>query len=231
LWAVMTSDNEVVGLGMHTPPFALFLSAMPSAAASALALALADARRSLPGANGELNAVRAFSDSWAAITGQENERTESMRLYRLEGSVVAQPTTGAARTAVPDDLGVVTKWMTDFHDEVDPHGPASEVAGNAKRRVLAGHVVLWIDGGRPVALAARTRPAKAVVRIGPVFTPFEERRRGYGAAVTAAASQLARTEGASEVVLYTDLANPTSNAIYQRIGYVPVCDAERHRFI
>jgi hypothetical protein len=39
-----------------------------------------------------------------------------------------------------------------------------------------------------------------------------------------ATSQAARAAGAREVVLFTDLANPTSNALYQRLGYRPVSD-------
>lgn len=61
-------------------------------------------------------------------------------------------------------------------------------------------------------------------RIGPVYTPTDQRGRGYASAVTAAASAHALAQGAAEVLLYTDLANPTSNSIYQQIGYRPVED-------
>jgi predicted GNAT family acetyltransferase len=60
------------------------------------------------------------------------------------------------------------------------------------------------------------------VRIQAVYTPSPHRRHGYAAALTAEASGRARRAGADEVVLFTDLANPTSNAVYQRIGYQPV---------
>ncbi len=62
------------------------------------------------------------------------------------------------------------------------------------------------------------------VRVGPVYTPPERRGRGYAGGATVAASQAARDAGAAEVVLYTDLANSTSNALYQRLGYHPVED-------
>jgi predicted GNAT family acetyltransferase len=63
-----------------------------------------------------------------------------------------------------------------------------------------------------------------MVRVGPVYTPPELRRRGYAAAVTAAISRAALDAGASAVLLFTDLANATSNALYQRLGYRPVED-------
>lgn len=73
-------------------------------------------------------------------------------------------------------------------------------------------------------MAARNATAAGVARVGPVYTPAERRRHGYGAAVTAAGTQDALDRGAQQVVLFTDLANPTSNAIYQELGYRPVTD-------
>ena len=63
-----------------------------------------------------------------------------------------------------------------------------------------------------------------MVRVGSVYTPPAVRGRGYAGAVTAAVSRAARDAGVREVVLFTDLANPTSNALYQRLGYRPVED-------
>ncbi len=84
--------------------------------------------------------------------------------------------------------------------------------------------------GEPVAYAAASVPSHGMSRIGSVYTPREHRGHGYGSAVTAAVSQWALDNGASDVVLFTDLSNPTSNSIYQKLGYVPVLDAIDHRF-
>jgi predicted GNAT family acetyltransferase len=80
-------------------------------------------------------------------------------------------------------------------------------------------------------MAAVTAPAAGVARVGPVYTPPAHRRRGHGSAVTAAATTAAIAGGAEDVVLYTDLANATSNAIYQAIGYRPDHDAEERAFV
>jgi predicted GNAT family acetyltransferase len=63
-----------------------------------------------------------------------------------------------------------------------------------------------------------------MIRVGPVYTPPGLRHRGYAGAVTAAVSQAALDAGAAEVLLFTDLANPTSNSLYQNLGYQPVED-------
>jgi predicted GNAT family acetyltransferase len=76
-----------------------------------------------------------------------------------------------------------------------------------------------------VSLAGFGGPTPHGIRIGPVYTPRQQRGRGYGSAVTAAVSQLNLGRGRRFCFLYTDLANPTSNAIYLRLGYEPVCDS------
>jgi predicted GNAT family acetyltransferase len=73
-------------------------------------------------------------------------------------------------------------------------------------------------------MAGVSRPAAGMVRVAAVYTPPDRRGRGYGGAVTAAVSRAALDGGATDVVLFTDLANPTSNALYQRLGYRPVED-------
>jgi predicted GNAT family acetyltransferase len=83
---------------------------------------------------------------------------------------------------------------------------------------------LWIVADQPVAMAGRTPVADGMSRVTPVYVPPEHRRQGFGAAVTAAVSRAALDAGAEHVLLFTDLTNPTSNSIYQKIGYRPVSD-------
>ena len=74
------------------------------------------------------------------------------------------------------------------------------------------------------AAATAAAPLAGMSRVQLVYTPPELRGRGYAGAATTAATRNAQAAGAREVVLYTDLANPTSNAVYQRLGYRPVED-------
>jgi predicted GNAT family acetyltransferase len=85
-------------------------------------------------------------------------------------------------------------------------------------------LTLWEDAGQPVSMAGLTRPAAGQVRVGPVYTPPGRRGQGYAGALTCVVSQAAQDAGADRVLLFTDLANPTSNALYQRLGYEPVED-------
>ena len=124
------------------------------------------------------------------------------------------------------------EWVELFFEEAFSHR-ATTAAGegfvdHANR--VGDRFVLWDVDGTPVSMAMLRAPAAGVSRIGPVFTPRTERGHGYGSAVTAAAADLAHRSGTPDVVLFADLANPVSNAIYQRIGFEAVADSVRIDF-
>ena len=108
--------------------------------------------------------------------------------------------------------------------------PAKDWVTLANQRVAAGQFQLWEHDDQVVSMAGFSEPVAGVARVGPVYTPPAHRNRGYGTAVTATASAAALSGGATHIVLYTDLSNPTSNAIYQTIGYHPHHDAEERTF-
>ena len=95
------------------------------------------------------------------------------------------------------------------------------------RRTESGYI--WEDGG-PVSMLQATGATPHGIRIGAVYTPPELRRRGYASALTAAASQAELDRGRRWCFLFTNLANPTSNRIYQAIGYRPIRDLRICRF-
>ncbi len=235
LWVTLEEDLErnnlgeqpgVIGVAMRTPPQPLFLSHMPGFAAATLAAALTAeqgegrAYADLPGVTGTSATAEAFAREWTVRSGKQARVTGRMRMYRLQQLSTPADSTGEAVLAEPErDLAVVTAWLEAFHAEARPGTPAQDWGELAAARIARDQIHLWRDGGRAVSLAAVSAAAAGVARIGPVYTPPQSRRNGYGAAVTAAASAAALAGGAREVVLYADLANPTANSIYQQIGY------------
>jgi predicted GNAT family acetyltransferase len=111
----------------------------------------------------------------------------------------------------------------------DAPGRDAERTVDARLRAGVGGFTIWEDGG-PVSLAGWGGRTPNSVRIGPVYTPPEQRRRGYGSAVTAAVTAEQLAVGRTFCFLYTDLANPTSNKIYTEIGYELVCDSIDYAF-
>jgi predicted GNAT family acetyltransferase len=135
---------------------------------------------------------------------------------------------GRADVATLDDAALVRDWIGAFGGETGAHASASRAFD---ARLAAGFLTIWRDGrGTPVALAGTSLEVDGVRRIGPVYTVEQHRRRGYGAAVTAVACRRALEAGTSELLLYADVANATSNTLYRRLGFEPVEDRVELRF-
>ncbi|TDD27620.1 GNAT family N-acetyltransferase [Actinomadura sp. KC06] len=218
-----TDGGPVEGTVLRTGAYPPLLSAMPERAAHELARALARRGEAVSDVNAERTAAAAFAGTWSDETGAVSRVAERQRLYRLDRLIVPDPPPeGAARIAGDADRALLLDWFAAFHQEAGGHGGPNPVVFD--RKLGDGCITLWEDGGRPVAVAGRTPIVAGVARVVSVYTPVEHRRRGYGAAVTAAVTRAAREAGAADVVLFTDLANPTSNGVYQRLGYRPVVD-------
>lgn len=234
-------DGTVVGAGMRTAtgaPYALFLLPMPDQAAVALARALHDRDEEAHGVNGALPAARICADELARLdradgTSAVVEVAQHTRLHELGELVEPAPVAGRLRLATDEDLPVAADWFAAFMaaaDEQAGRAPGSTAApeppdpADVARRIRGGQVWLWLDdSGQVVHLTAASAPQFGVARIGPVFTPPEQRGRGWASAAVAAVSRRVRDAG-SRVCLFTDQANPTSNKIYARLGYRPVTD-------
>ena len=222
--------DGVRGAVSMTPPFELLLAVVPDDTIGELARALRGADVHVPGVHGDDATVARFSAEWTAGTELRTVTTWRQRLYRLR--TLRQPSPvpeGRARPASEGDVELAVDWYEGFQEDTGAHGGELEIM--VRERIGGGRLWLWEDdSGTPVSLAGRTAPAAGVSRVAPVYTPREARRRGYGAAVTVACTDDALARGASEVVLFTDLANPTSNAIYQSIGFEPLSDRHVVRF-
>lgn len=225
-----TPAGQVQGLAMRSGRYHPVLHHLDPAEAAALADVILTSVAAPSGAAGEEPAARAFADRLAARVGGRVEVERLTRLHRLAELTPPATVRGRPRPMAADDLDLVTEWVLAFVDEIGNAAADEETRAQqrtAQREMLirrAPHTWLWVnDGDTPVSMAATRPPAFGVARIGPVYTPPDQRGHGYAAAVTAQVSAIVRAPG-SDVVLFTDLENPTSNGVYARIGYVPVED-------
>jgi predicted GNAT family acetyltransferase len=179
-----------------------------------------------------VESAQAFAERWCAKHDVTPERLIAERTYRLERVVPPTNVPGHVRVATLADRGLLVAWVEAFIGEALAPGTPEAAASLVDRSFRAGTRTwyLWEDG-QPVSVAAAGGPTPNGIRIGPVYTPSVLRGHGYASAVTAAASQAQLDQGRRFVFLFTDLANPTSNRIYQRIGYEPVIDVDQLRFV
>ena len=233
--------GAVAGAFMHTSPFPVVLTEVALAAAAELA-AVTLAARPLGGVNAYPEVAEEFADGWRhgspggsrdgsrdrSPGGSRNGRVDvhrRQRLYRLAELAWPDPApAGTARMAGDGDAKLTADWFAAFADEVDDMGRGEDHSAAARAKISQAGVLVWEADGQPASIACNTLPVTGMVRIGPVYTPPSARGHGYASAATAALSHRLLEAGAEEVVLFTDLANPVSNSIYQRIGYRPVED-------
>ena len=233
-FAVVANDvGEVVLASLRAPPHNQVLSqADDPEAIDILADALTD--EPLPGLLAPSEAAGRFADRWCAATGHSFHLEVAERIFRLERVTSPdRPAAGRWRIAEPRDRDLVADWVVAFSAEAMPEAPPIDDPAATADRWIAGvyrRLYVWEDGGSVVSLVGAGGETPNGIRIGPVYTPPERRGRGYASSLTAAASQDQLDRGRRFCFLFTDLANPTSNKIYQAIGYEPVCDVDMVRF-
>jgi RimJ/RimL family protein N-acetyltransferase len=206
---------------------------------------------SIPGVVGPSMISQAFARRWAQRSGKRCSLAMDQRIYRFDRGIsitdrvgatvmplhtkLAKPAAveGEMRPMQPEDEDLVADWIFNFTLEATPATPYTreQSQNNARERVQAGGTFLWIADDRAVSMAALARPTRHGICVNAVYTPQHLRRRGYASLLVATLTEYALNErGKDFCVLYTDLQNPTSNAIYQRIGYRAILDSQNYRF-
>jgi hypothetical protein len=228
LWLVR-DDAHPVAAALRTPPYNLIL-ARPDSPEALLALADAVVSEELPGVVGATPESEEFARLWEERTGASARLGMRQGVYALEAVEPLPTVPGEARVATPADRETVLRWWIAFGEEVlHEGGPGRENAAAMVDYRLdpdtGRGVLLWEHDGEIVSFAGWGGPTPNGARVGPVYTPPELRGRGYATAATAELSRRLLASGRRFCFLYTDLANPTSNAIYERIGYRRVCES------
>ena len=227
-FATVTDGDRVVAVALQTPPFQLVLSEVDDPAAIPL---FADdlVGRDLSGAVGPVEHVRALMDQRTARGAPPARLMTSERIFRLTAVTAPPPVPGRARIAELTDRPLVARWLGAFMREALEDEPSDIEAMTDRWLSRRGRTLhLWEDG-EVVSLAGAGSQTPNGVRIGPVYTPPEARNRGYASALVANISQSQLDAGRRFCFLFTDLANPTANHIYQAIGYEPVRDVDMWR--
>lgn len=223
-------------VALRTPPFNLLLSETdPIESVDAIARDLHELGADLPGVNGPVEAAARFVEMWTDLTGCRALLDMRERVFQLRRLIppLTQPP-GSWRVAGPGDEAILAAWLAAFQRESLPNEPPIDALAEFVERWIhrVGRTMyLWEADGVVVSMVGVGGHTPHGARVGPVYTRPELRGRGYATALTAAATKSELDAGASFCFLFTDLANPTSNHIYQTIGYEPVRDFEAYRFI
>ncbi|KUH38680.1 MULTISPECIES: GNAT family N-acetyltransferase [Streptomyces] len=225
LFGRLERAGEVRAAFYRLPSRGLSLTPLTAEHADALAAHLAALGHSLPYVSADHGTATAFTEAWRRHTGAAPTHRKRIRLYRL-GTLTPPERCpeGRGRVAGQEDHEHVVRWCGEFCDAVG-EAPAVDAASWAGSRFADKRFTFWeTPDGTPVSLAGSTAMVGGMVRVDPVHTPAHLRGRGYAGAVTVEVSRAALAAGATDVLLFADPANPTSNGLYRRIGYGPLTD-------
>lgn len=230
----MVEANGVIqGVAIRTPPHGMIFSLMPDE--SPVPLFVDDLRQlydSLPSAAGPKATVKAFAEQWEQVSGQTTQLRMAQRIYQLTAVIPVTGVLGELREATAADRDLVVDWTVGFNTDALEAitREAAETIIDSYFQYEDRYVFVWEVDGQPVSMTGATGRTPNGMRVNLVYTPRELRGQGYASACVAAVSQRMLDSGLGLCFLYTDLANPTSNHIYQNIGYEAVCDIDLYRF-
>lgn len=221
--ATVEENGAIVACALRTPPHSALLARADRAALELLVADLLDRYPDLSTVAGPEPAVGLFAELWSKLTEVSASLRTRMRVFEAREVVWPALPRGVLRRATDADLTTLAEWDAAFCEEVGLRNPGA----SAGEQIGDGRLYVWEDG-QPVSMAAWAGRTGETVRINAVYTPPALRGRGYASACVASLTQRLLDEGLASCCLYTDLANPTSNKIYQAIGYRPVCDAAEY---
>lgn len=228
-FAASVVGREVDCCASRIPPHNILVTNGTPRGLAALAADAFGAFGRLPGVNGPRQAAGEFVEAWLALAGGRATISMRQRLHKIEQVSAGLPAIqGRLREVISSERDLAVGWALAFVREAIPNH-ANEAEESIDRHLRAGTLYFW-DDGRPVTMCACVGGARTSARINFVYTPPELRRRGYATAAVSALTQRLLAAGSRCCCLYTDLANPTSNSVYRRIGYRTVCDIDQYSF-
>lgn len=231
--ACVEKDEKPVLVMVMTPPYNLVVYGTGEGVTEAIKVAVTSIKGTgmiLPGVIGPKALAAEFTREWILQVDCGLETKMEQRIYKLEKVNDIPLTNGKLRVATEADLELVTEWTYQFSLVTPEHLTLEGARKLAKRGIEESSIFIWDDNG-PVSMAKKARPTKNGIVVNLVFTPQEFQRKGYATTCVAQVSQQLLDEGYSFCSLYTDLANPTSNSIYMKIGYEPIIDSVVYGFI
>jgi predicted GNAT family acetyltransferase len=229
--ASVEADGSVVCAALVTAPFNLLISPAPTAVLEALGRQLQAWDIAVPGVMALAPVSAMFAALWQRLQRCEAERGKDLTLLALGATPKAAAAPGMLRAAAATDTPLLTAWADEFFVEVGlPSADRDFFVARLDEAIAAERLWLWEAGGAPISMLGYSETTARAVRIGPVYTPRSHRGRGFASAAVAELSRRLLAGGRSWCLLLADVENPTSTALYRRIGYQDVCLYREYHF-
>ena len=232
--ATVSNDEGLRLTAIMTPPHNLTLYATDNVidddAIACLIGGIAGTDFQVPGVMTDNTLAEGFAKAWAKARGITYRINKEQRLYELIEVNSEIPMIGELRLVEEKDMSFLPYWIEGFNSDCFGNTPSVKADPDTYRYLMDKKLYILEDKGTPVSMAQMNRAMQTVCGVSGVYTPPYFRGRGYASSCVAGVSRLILEQGFAKCVLYTDLANPTSNSIYQKIGYRPICDSLEIKF-
>ena len=231
LFLTVHDRDALIAAAIRTPPYNMILHCEDDRldGLDVIVAHLIEIGHPLPGGNGTVDIVSTFAEKWCQQTGQSATVEMSQRLYTLTEVLTPTNVSGHMRWAQEEDIPTLVTWFVGFCEEAVPHPPPANPEESIRQFIGTGNLTVWDDDGL-VSMTGSSRGTPNGATVSAVYTPPEYRGNGYASGCVAALSQSLLDKGNRFCTLYTDLSNPTSNKIYQNVGYHPVSDWAMYSF-
>ena len=218
-------QDMIVAAALMTPPDRLLITRMPHSAVTLLAEHLLAEGASVPGVLGPRECSRLFAEDWVDRTGSSSRLKMRERIYACESVLLPITSRGDLRTATRVDEALLLEWAGEFCREAKIEDETAYTQAQIPKIIAQERLYVW-DDGEPVSMADLRRETAHGIAVSLVYTPPRWRNRGYASSCVASLTKRMLDNGKRFCCLFSDLANPTSNSIYQRIGYGEICDVD-----
>lgn len=228
VYITVSKDGHLVGAAVLTER-ALIVSALEEPLVVELVRFLKEKNINFSGVVGPAITSEALIRIFGKLSNQKFRLNMGQKIYALTEVTFPENVEGQLSLAKDFHKDLVGQWLYEFSCESLPNEKTTleKTLELADGKIKKGEVYLWLDqGGNPVSMNLVGRPTENGISVSGVYTPKNLRKRGYASGVVAGASQKMLDSGKQFCVLYTDVANPTSNKIYQQIGYKEIATSK-----
>ncbi|MEE8273563.1 MAG: GNAT family N-acetyltransferase [Alphaproteobacteria bacterium] len=224
-------EGRVWLAALMTPPYRMIVSTGEKRALPCLIDEIVAQGLTPPGVVGLTDMSEAFAGAWSRRTGARTMPAMRMTLYTLSEVTMPETPAGTLRKAAAVDIEHVAGWIAAFSEEtLSSEFERKHSRETATAQMERSLVYLWEVDGVAVSTACYRDIGEHGARIGPVYTPPDERRKGYGTACVSHLSRRILALGKTWCSLFADATNPTSNNIYRRMGYNAACTYREYDF-
>lgn len=236
LFSIVDHD-DVKLIALRTPPHDIIISYTDDLnSIKVLVEELLKRNERLPGVLSFKEAADNFAELWCEENSLKPNLFRKERIYKLEE--VSKDTIGTKKFSVASKAHqiIVLKWAGEMLKEalVDATEENIEQTINQLKKEFEENkskMFLLFDNTEPVSMVRKAGKTPNGNFVNLVYTPPSLRRKGYATECVAKLSKKILEEGNKYCFLFTDLSNPTSNSIYQKIGYRPVIDENHYKFL